>query len=74
MTTKEEMVPMGRHEISRLLDVLPQTVSVWQSRGIFPEPDVRTRRQRLWYRSTVEQWARDTDRWPYDEEGNLIEK
>jgi len=72
MTTSVNQEVLGRHEIGRLLDVLPQTVTVWQSRGIFPEPDVTTRRQKLWYRSTVEKWARETNRWPYDKEGNLI--
>lgn len=67
--TVEREAPLGRHEIAHLLDVLPQTVTVWQSRGIFPEPDMETRRQKLWWRETIERWARDTGRWPYDEEG-----
>lgn len=64
----EREAPLGRHEIAKLLDVLPQTVTVWQSRNIFPPPDLSTRRQNLWWRDTVEAWARETGRWPYEQE------
>lgn len=56
---------LGRFEISKLLQVQPNTVSVWASRDLLPSPDMQTSRQRLWLYSTIRAWAIMTDRWPY---------
>lgn len=58
--TSQDLVDLP--EIALRLHVAPSTPAVWRQRGIFPAPDIRLRVGDLWYWSTVEAWARATDR------------
>ena len=57
-------MPLGVHEISKLLNVKPDTVSSWQLRKIFPKPDayINDGKTRVWRLQTVLDWARSTGR------------
>ena len=55
-------MPLGVHEIAKLLNVKPDTVSSWQLRKIFPKPDayINDNNTRVWKLQTVFDWARST--------------
>ena len=57
-------MPLGVHEIAKLLNVKPDTVSSWQLRGIFPRPDayINDKKTRIWRLQTIFDWARATGR------------
>tara|TARA_B100000212_G_scaffold11155_1_gene8111 strand:- start:131 stop:523 length:393 start_codon:yes stop_codon:yes gene_type:complete len=57
-------MPLGVHEIAKLLNVKPDTVSSWQLRKIFPKPDayINDNNTRVWKLQTVFDWARSTGR------------
>lgn len=57
-------MPLGVHEIAKLLNVKPDTVSSWQLRKIFPKPDayINDNKTRVWKLQTVFDWARSTGR------------
>jgi len=57
-------MPLGVHEIAKLLNVKPDTVSSWQLRKIFPKPDayINDNNTRVWKLQTVFDWARNTGR------------
>ena len=56
--------PLGVHEIADLLGCSRQSVSSWQVRKQFPEPDgvVGGGKVRLWKRESVVNWANATGR------------
>lgn len=64
--------PLGLAEIADLLGVNEATPTRWKylrARTKFPAPDGHTSRTvPFWYYRTIERWARDTRRWPGDEE------
>ena len=61
MTTKTIDLVSAK-EIAQRLDVRPQTVHVWQHRGIFPPPDIRLGVGPIWHWATIEAWAKQTGR------------
>lgn len=50
--------------VADLLGVKPATVRNWRSRELMPDADEVVGRSPRWHRRTVEDWARQTDRWP----------
>lgn len=48
---------LGSAEVAELVGLKPETIWVYTSRGMLPEPDMRTARQKLWFRDTIEAWA-----------------
>lgn len=54
--------PLGTSEIAQLLEVSRRTVETWRHRGIFPEPDLTVSGSPLWWKESVEEWARATGR------------
>ena len=54
---------VSRGDIARMAGVRPDTVRVWIRRDLgFPAAVVRTSGGRLWLRSEVERWLRETGR------------
>lgn len=54
--------PLGPQEIAELLGVQRATVDQWAARGRLCEPDMRVSGRPLWWKTTIEDWARATGR------------
>ena len=48
---------LGSTEVARLLELEPATIWVYTSRGLLPQPDMTTARQKLWFKDTIVDWA-----------------
>ena len=48
---------LGSAEVAELVGLKPETIWVYTSRGMLPEPDLETARQKLWYKDTIVEWA-----------------
>lgn len=55
---------LGEHEVAELLGVKRETVHQWRFRDLMPEADHTVNGKPAWDRSTIERWAKATDRWP----------
>ncbi len=53
-------------DIARRLGISPQRVNVLASRPGFPAPVGKLGRSAVWRWTTIERWARETDRLPVD--------
>ena len=54
---------VGLKGIAALVDVKYQTVKVWRSRGVLPEPfQIVDDYWPVWWVSTIEEWAKETGR------------
>lgn len=53
---------VGVVEIAERLGVRQQTVAVWKSRGLLPEPKWVVSRNPAWDWRDIERWARNTGR------------
>jgi hypothetical protein len=49
-------------EIATRLGVPKNTVNVWRTRGVLPDPDLDLTVGPVWYWSTIEKWAKATGR------------
>lgn len=54
--------PLGMAEIAQLLEVKRSTVHMWSHRGRLPAPDLEVSGVSLWWRASIERWARETGR------------
>lgn len=72
MPTPRQKIPLGLAEIAVLLGVNEATPTRWKylrARTRFPAPDGHVSRTvPFWWDTTIEAWARETGRWPGDEE------
>ena len=48
---------LGSREVAELVGLKPETIWVYTSRGMLPEPDQETARQKLWRQDTIIRWA-----------------
>jgi len=48
---------LGSAEVAELVGLKPETIWVYTSRGMLPDPDLETARQKLWLRETIVRWA-----------------
>jgi predicted site-specific integrase-resolvase len=56
--------PLGEREIAELLRVQANTVHQWRKRGLLPPPHGTVSGQPWWPDWVIEEWARQTRRWP----------
>jgi hypothetical protein len=69
MTTDRTLPDLlGVSEVAALLQVRPNTVSVWRKRGLMPPADLRVKAGHLWLRTTIVAWATTTGRMPEQED------
>lgn len=61
---------LGLIEVAELLAVQVPTAYRWRSRGLLPPSEYLLSGSPIWLRSTIEEWARTTGRWPADPEAS----
>lgn len=63
MTARNTLTTIvSSHEIADRLGVKPQTVHMWQWRGLLPAPDWSLRIGPVWRWERIEEWAEATGR------------
>jgi hypothetical protein len=56
--------PLDVRDVAVLLNVKPDTVHKWRTRGVLPPEDGRVSDQPWWWPITIDGWATETRRWP----------
>lgn len=65
MTYRRPDTIVDMDAISTMLNVEKATIRQWRTRNVMPEPDYQLAMGPLWWRSTIEAWAKTTGRWEY---------